>query len=169
MSSRRSGPASRRAFRAFDAEAVAAYTEADVDRLTTDTRVIRNRRKLEATVYNAQRMLELEREHGSFKAYLRSHGGFEETVKDMRKRFKFLGDSGAYPLTVRSRGGRPKLRGVVYVKGPDPSRDRLSPSSPLMRPLRNSWTRRPKSEALLMVFVAWLSPQPSGFLAFASE
>ena len=88
----------KEAFRAFDAEAVAAYTEADVDRLTTDTRVIRNRRKLEATVYNAQRMLELEREHGSFKAYLRSHGGFEETVKDMRKRFKFLGDSGAFHL-----------------------------------------------------------------------
>ena len=83
-------------FRDFDAEAVAAYTEADVDRLATDTRVIRNRRKLEATVHNAQRMLELVQEHGSFKAYLRSHGGFEETVKDMRKRFKFLGDSGAF-------------------------------------------------------------------------
>ena len=86
----------KEAFRDFDAEAVADYTEADVDRLTTDTRVIRNRRKLEATVYNAQRMMELESEHGSFKAYLRSHGGFEETVKDMRKRFKFLGDSGAF-------------------------------------------------------------------------
>ena len=83
-------------FRDFDVEAVAGYTEADVDRLATDTRVIRNRRKLEATVYNAQRMLELEREHGSFKAYLRSHGGFEETVKDLRKRFKFLGDSGTF-------------------------------------------------------------------------
>ena len=40
-------------FRDFDAEAVAGYTEADVDRLATDPRVIRNRRKLEATVYNA--------------------------------------------------------------------------------------------------------------------
>ena len=86
----------KEAFRDFDAEAVSDYTEADVDRLMSDTSVIRNRRKLEATVYNAQRMLELETEHGSFKAYLRSHGGFEETVKDLRKRFKFLGDSGAF-------------------------------------------------------------------------
>ena len=31
-----------------------------------------------------------------FKNYLQSHGGFEETVKDLRKRFKFMGDSGSF-------------------------------------------------------------------------
>ena len=89
-------PGITEAFKEFDAEAVAQFTESDVDALANDTRVIRNRRKLDATVHNAQQMVELEREHGSFKAYLGSHGDFEETVKDLRKRFKFVGDMGAY-------------------------------------------------------------------------
>ena len=89
-------PGTREAFNGFSAEAVADLTPDDLDQLTMDTRVIRNRRKLEATVGNARRMLELERQHGSFRAYLRSHGGFENTVADLRKQFKFLGDMGAF-------------------------------------------------------------------------
>ena len=86
----------REAFRGFDPDVVANLTEPDLDGLAQDKRVIRNRRKLEAIVWNAQRILELEEAHGSFRGYLRSHGGFEETVKDLRKQFKFLGQMGAY-------------------------------------------------------------------------
>jgi 3-methyladenine DNA glycosylase Tag len=89
-------PGIREAFRGFDPAAVVALTPDDLDAITNDTRVIRNRRKIEATVDNARQMLELERQHGSFRAYLRSHDGFEGTVKDLRKRFKFLGDMGCY-------------------------------------------------------------------------
>ena len=89
-------PGIQDAFRRFDVDTVASLAEPDLDELTKDKRVIRNRRKLEAIVGNARRMLELEEEHGSFRAYLRSHSGFEETVKDLRKQFKFLGDMGAY-------------------------------------------------------------------------
>ena len=89
-------PGTREAFRGFDPRAIVALTPEDLDAITADPRVIRNRRKIEATVDNAGAMLELERQHGTFRSYLRSHGGFEETVKDMRKRFKFLGDMGAY-------------------------------------------------------------------------
>ena len=39
-----------------------------------DTRIIRNRRNIEAIIGNAQRMLELEKERGSFQGYLRSKG-----------------------------------------------------------------------------------------------
>ena len=67
-----------------------------MDALTQDKRVIRNRRKLDAVVSNAQRMLELEKSHGSFRNYLRSHDTFDETTKDMRKQFKFLGEMGVY-------------------------------------------------------------------------
>ena len=89
-------PGIREAFRKFDPSAIVALTPEDLDAITADPRVIRNRRKIEATVENARAMLELEREHGTFPAYLRSHGGFEGTVADLRKRFKFLGDMGAY-------------------------------------------------------------------------
>lgn len=89
-------PGIREAFCGFDPNAVASFTPAGLDALTNDVRVIRNRRKLEAIVENAKQMLEIEKRHGSFRDYLRSHCGYEETVADLRKRFRFLGESGCY-------------------------------------------------------------------------
>ena len=89
-------PGTQVAFRGFDPLTVAQFSERDIDELARDKRVIRNRRKLEAIVENARQMLDLEERHGSFRAYLRSHGGFEQAVADLRKRFRFLGDMGAY-------------------------------------------------------------------------
>lgn len=89
-------PGIRSALRDFDAYDVADLRDDDVDALAQDTRVIRNRRKLEAIVGNANRLVQLEREHGSFRNYLRSHGGFDPTVKALRKDFKFLGEMGCY-------------------------------------------------------------------------
>jgi DNA-3-methyladenine glycosylase I len=86
----------REAFRDFDITTVASMTEKDISDLTQDTRVVRNRRKLEAIVGNARRMIELEEEYGGFRKYLRSHDDFESLVKDLRKQFKFLGDTGSY-------------------------------------------------------------------------
>src|SRR5919108_48156 len=86
----------RRAFHGFDPERVARMTPRAVDKLLEDDRVIRSRSKIEATIDNAETMLALDAEHKGFKRYLRSHDDFEATVKDLRKRFKFLGDHGAY-------------------------------------------------------------------------
>jgi DNA-3-methyladenine glycosylase I len=86
----------REALGDLDPERVAALGPPDVDRLMEDARVIRNRRKLEATVDNATEMLALAEEYGDFKRYLRSHGGFEATAADLKRRFRFLGDLGAY-------------------------------------------------------------------------
>ncbi|MFN8639606.1 MAG: DNA-3-methyladenine glycosylase I [Dehalococcoidia bacterium] len=89
-------PSTREAFHGFDAKRVASMSEREIDALVQDTRVIRNRRKLEAVVGNAARMLELDAQHGSFKAYLRSAPDFEETVQSLRKNFKFMGEMGCY-------------------------------------------------------------------------
>src|SRR5438093_6766258 len=62
------------AFEGFDAKKVANFTPDDVNRLTQDTRIVRNRRKIEATVDNAVEMVALDREHKGFRNYLRSHG-----------------------------------------------------------------------------------------------
>jgi 3-methyladenine DNA glycosylase Tag len=86
----------RKAFEGFDAEKVAAMSPADVDRLAQDTRIIRNRRKIQATVDNALELVELDREHKGFRNYLRSHGSFEKTVADLKRHFRFLGDFGSY-------------------------------------------------------------------------
>jgi 3-methyladenine DNA glycosylase Tag len=113
----------RDAFKGFDPKKVARFTPKDIDRLAEDARIVRNRKKIEATVANARTLLELDEAHGGFKRFLRSHGGFEETVKELRKHFKFLGDLGAYyflwvvsePVPSyekwsRSRGMTPKKR-----------------------------------------------------------
>jgi DNA-3-methyladenine glycosylase I len=89
-------PGTREAFHGFDPTTITRMTGAELERLTGDTQIIRNRKKIEAIVHNARRMLELDREHGSFTSYLRSHGSFDELVKDLRKQFKFLRDTGAY-------------------------------------------------------------------------
>ena len=91
-------PGTREVFHNFDAERVASMSLDEIDAIAQDTRVIRNRRKIEAIVSNAFKMVELADQHGSFKSYLGSHGGFEGTVAALRREFKFLGDTGAYYL-----------------------------------------------------------------------
>lgn len=89
-------PGTREAFRGFDIHAVANFNEKDIEDLTKDTRVVRNYRKLMSIVSNAQKILELDKAHGSFQRYLRSHGSFDETLNAIRKDFKFMGPSGIY-------------------------------------------------------------------------
>ena len=89
-------PTTNEAFHEFEIGRVAGMSEEELDELGQDTRVIRNRRKLAAIVHNAQRIIELDAEHGDFRNYLRSHGDFYNVVKDLRKQFKFLGDTGCY-------------------------------------------------------------------------
>ena len=86
----------RDAFARFDPAAVAAFGPGDVDRLLGDERVIRSRPKIEAVIDNAQTMLELDAEHHGFDRYLSSHDSFEATVADLKREFRFIGDSGAY-------------------------------------------------------------------------
>ncbi len=89
-------PDTNEAFHGFEIGRVAALTEEELDELAQDKRVIRNRRKLAAIIYNAQRIIELDTEHGGFINYLRSRDDFYDVVKDLRKQFKFLGDTGCY-------------------------------------------------------------------------
>ena len=59
----------RSAFHGFDFARVARYTTRDVDRLLADAGIVRHRQKIESTINNAQRALELTREFGSLAAY----------------------------------------------------------------------------------------------------
>jgi 3-methyladenine DNA glycosylase Tag len=113
-------PGFKKAFDGFDAEKVADYTPDDIDRLAADKDIIRNVRKIEATVRNAQTLCDLEREYGSVRAYLQSHGDFEATVKDLRKRFKFLGDFGAYYFLYVVKEPVPSYHDFRHSRGQKP-------------------------------------------------
>ena len=86
----------RQAFAGFDPKTVAAFDDEDVERLAEDTRIIRNRAKIEATVHNAGVMLALDGEAGGFVGWLRGRGAFADIVAALRGEFRFLGDMGAY-------------------------------------------------------------------------
>jgi DNA-3-methyladenine glycosylase I len=59
----------RRAFAGFDFEAVARFGERDVERLLADAAIVRHRGKIESTINNAQRAVELVEAEGSLAAY----------------------------------------------------------------------------------------------------
>jgi DNA-3-methyladenine glycosylase I len=60
----------RRAFAGFEPEAVARFGPQEVDRLLTDTGIVRNRAKIEATIANAGAYLDLVADEGSFSSYV---------------------------------------------------------------------------------------------------
>lgn len=107
----------RNAFANFDPNSVAEYGLGMVEELLQDASIIRNRAKIEATINNAKRFLEIQKEFGSFDNYIwRFVGGApiinswktmadvpvttEESdtlSKDLKKRgFKFVGSTTIY-------------------------------------------------------------------------
>jgi DNA-3-methyladenine glycosylase I len=60
----------RHAFAGFDFEQVARFGQKDVERLLDDASIVRHRGKIEATINNAQRAVELADEEGSLAAYV---------------------------------------------------------------------------------------------------
>ncbi len=60
----------RRLYDGFDPEKVAGYGEKKIQKLMSDSGIIRNRKKIEASINNAVRFLEIRDEFGSFSDYL---------------------------------------------------------------------------------------------------
>ena len=60
----------RRLYDGFDPEKVAGYGEKKIQELMSDSGIIRNRKKIEASINNAMRFLEIQDEFGSFSDYL---------------------------------------------------------------------------------------------------
>ena len=73
----------RKGFANFDAARVARFDERDVERLLADAGIVRHRGKIESTINNARRVLELREEFGSLAAYA---WGFEPDRASRPKR-----------------------------------------------------------------------------------
>jgi len=83
----------RKAYSNFNIKKVAAYAEADRERLVADAGIIRNRLKINAAIENAKAILKLQKEFGSFRKWLElQHPKTkEEWVKIFKKTFRFTG------------------------------------------------------------------------------
>ena len=90
----------REAFHGFDPARVAAMTPAEIAATENDARVIRNKAKIRATVENAREVLAVLDSCGSVRAYFESFPDAHAASADMRRRFKFLGDTGLWRLLV---------------------------------------------------------------------
>ncbi len=108
----------RKLFANFDVEKVAAFDEAEIEKILLDPGIIRNRLKVASAVSNAKKFLLVQQEFGSFDKYLYSFMPNEKSVlnefkehksvpakteisdaisKDMKKRgFKFFGTTICY-------------------------------------------------------------------------
>src|SRR5262249_50727263 len=106
-----------KAFSGFDAAKIAKYNDKKTEALMLDAGIIRNRLKILATVTNAQRFLEIQKEFGSFDKYIWQFTDHKTIVnnwnstgqvpaktaasdamsKDLQKRgFKFVGSTICY-------------------------------------------------------------------------
>ncbi len=107
----------KKAFDNFDPQKVASYSHVEIEKLLQNKNIIRNRKKIESVINNAQALLEIESQYGSFSIYLwsftegkiiqnswRSHleipvnSPESRTMsKELKKRgFKFVGDTICY-------------------------------------------------------------------------
>lgn len=83
----------RKAFSNFDIKKVANFGDNDINRLLNDSGIIRNKLKINAAIYNASKIIELQKEHGSFKNWLHQNHPLQlnQWVKLFKKTFKFTG------------------------------------------------------------------------------
>jgi DNA-3-methyladenine glycosylase I len=107
----------REALDNFEVPKVAGYGEIDIERVLAVPGIIRNRKKIEATIHNAGLFQKIQTEHGSFDNYIWGFVDFKPLVhsfqsvtevpvttelsdqvsKDLKKRgFKFLGSTTVY-------------------------------------------------------------------------
>jgi DNA-3-methyladenine glycosylase I len=81
------------AFDEYDISKIANYTEKDLERLVSNTGIIRNKLKINAVIHNAGVVLGLIEEHGSFEKWIEAHHPLElaDWLKIFKKTFKFVG------------------------------------------------------------------------------
>lgn len=86
-------PGMNEAFDGFDPATVVTYSEERQRSLLQDARIIRNRLKVSAIVHNAGVVCQLQRDAGSFAAWLAAHHPLQKRdwVKLFRKTFRFTG------------------------------------------------------------------------------
>jgi DNA-3-methyladenine glycosylase I len=99
----------RKAFAGFDPAVVARFGEKDVERLLADPGIVRNRMKVESTIGNAARVLEVQEAHGSLDAYLWAFVDGEPIVGGWRSLYELPAEtplSKAISKDLKKRGFR---------------------------------------------------------------
>lgn len=97
----------RKVYNNFDPKKVAKYDDKKVEQLMSNAGIIRNLRKVEASINNAQRFLEIQKEFGSFCNYIWSFVDGEPMVNKWKKLSEIpakTGLSDSLSKNLKSRG-----------------------------------------------------------------
>ena len=86
----------RTAFSNFDIKKIADYGKSDISRLLANSGIVRNKLKINAVIFNARKIVELQKEYGSFKSWLKikndSNLNLNNWVILFKENFKFTGN-----------------------------------------------------------------------------
>ena len=91
-------PNFRKVFESFSIDRVAKFSDSNLARLLADKGIVRNRRKIEATISNAREFQKIKKEFGSFQSFLDSldkSQNYAIAIKGLGKNFQRLGTSSA--------------------------------------------------------------------------
>ena len=83
----------KKAYSNFNIKKVSMYSNDDIESLLNNTGVIRNRLKINAIIFNANKIIKIQKDFGSFYLWLKKFKGrsIEDWVKIFKKNFKFTG------------------------------------------------------------------------------
>jgi DNA-3-methyladenine glycosylase I len=101
----------QKAFHDFDPEAIARFTGTDIERLLANPGIIRNRLKVSAAVRNSRKFLEVQKEFGSFDAYIWQFAGGRPIDHQIRS----MGDIPATSPESDAMSRDLKKRGFTFV------------------------------------------------------
>ena len=86
----------RTAFSNFDIKKIADYGKSDISRLLSNSGIVRNKLKINAVIFNARKIVELQKEYGSFKSWLKIKNdcnlNLTNWVALFKENFKFTGN-----------------------------------------------------------------------------
>ena len=86
----------RTAFSDFDIKKIADYDKSDISRLLANSGIVRNKLKINAVIFNARKIVELQKKYGSFKSWLKikndSNLNLNNWVTLFKENFKFTGN-----------------------------------------------------------------------------
>ena len=106
------------AFKGFDLDQVANFNKNDISRLREDPSIIRNKLKIEATIYNAKTIISFRRSHGGFKNWLKDNHPRrkEDWCKIFKQNFKFTGSEivGEFLMSIGYLGGAHRETCPIY-------------------------------------------------------
>jgi len=111
------------AFDAFSVERVAAYGEADIERLMQTDGIVHSQKKIVGTIANARALQAVIAEFGSIHAYATHVAGYDELYADVKRRFAFVGDLSCYYWLFRTGEAVPPFE--VWMEGQERDHPRM--------------------------------------------